>query len=315
MGHLSIVYDFTAMPVTFDGVVALCGAAALATDAPAGDNLCTITFVRDSYRQVSQRDRDYSEPIKKWRSENILVRAAGLIKNVKAVTISDTRDVRIAKEDLLYPFDWSPDSPKPLPYNWQMLNFLDNKGVDFRLMKSGSQALEFMRSYLSDDKKNVSLSVRAADYNENRDSKLEDWKSLYRSLEDAGYHCVIIPDQKLAMSGDKSFFPRERVAWSAAIDLELRLAIYESCYGNITWTGGHSSILWLSQCNFINFGSLNSSLQISNNWYWNTYSEISTDTNIPFFLKNQIYDWTEASEVTQEYLIERSHRYLDDVHV
>tara|TARA_B100001059_G_scaffold189256_1_gene191884 strand:+ start:11396 stop:12337 length:942 start_codon:yes stop_codon:yes gene_type:complete len=313
MSDLNIVYDFSIMPITFDGLVAMCGAAALMQAHPFESDFCSVFFIRDSYRNMSDRDRDYDESIKRWRSQNILIRGAGLIENVRQVSTLDHRDITFDKQ-LLHPAAWTSETPRPLPYSWDFIRLLDQKKLDFRLLRAGQQARNFMSSYLSGVKKNISLSIRSADYRRTRDTNLDDWLALYNQLENSGYHCVIIPDQQMALSGETSIFPRERVALSAGLDLELRLALYESCHGNITWTGGHSSILWLSNCSFINFGSLNSASFISDERYW-ANQQISTTDNIPFFRPDQIYDWREASLVDSQYLIESSIVYLESLNV
>ena len=313
MSDLNIVYDFSVMPITFDGLVALCGAAAMAQVHPSDSDLCSVFFIRDSYRNMSDRDKDYDESIKRWRSQNILIRGAGLIGNVRQVSTLDHRDVTFDKQHL-HPEAWTSQTPHPLPYSWGLIRLLNQKNLDFRLLRAGQQARNFMSAYLSGTKKNISLSIRSADYRQSRDAKLDDWLDLYNHLENRGYHCTIVPDQQMALSGDTSIFPRERVALSAGLDLELRLAVYESCDGNITWTGGHSSILWLSNCSFINFGSLNAASFISDERYWAHY-QISTNDKIPFFRDDQIYDWREASLVDSQYLITSSMAYLENLNV
>ena len=299
------------MPVTFDGLVALCGAASmgkvLSTEGSA------VYFVRDAYRKLSDRDLSYDDDIKKWRSTNIIIRAAGLIPNVKQIHVMDHRDINFHGASV-FPKDWRSDKPIPLPYDWQFLLHLHENGADFRLLESGGQARRYISNHLSQVKLNVSLSIRSADFNQSRDANIQDWVALYHHLEAIGYHCIIVPDQSVAISGAVLPFPPDRVVSSAAIDLELRLALYESCYGNLTWTGGHSSVLWLSRSNFLNFGSLNSTNFISNEKYWRSHG-ISTEKNIPFFLKNQIYDWRDAPDVTRNYLIDTSCSYLESLNV
>ncbi len=299
------------MPVTFDGLVALCCAASLAAECP--DKFCSIHFVRDSYRRLSDRDIHYDDSVKRWRSSNILTRGAGLIDIVNQVTVMDHRNLSFIDEDI-YPAKWRADKPLPLPYSWKAIRFLHEQNIDFRRLKSGVEAKRGIKSYLSKNRKNVSLSIRNADFRQSRDSNIQNWVELFNYLEHIGYHCIIVPDQNTALSSQSTPFPTERVNWAAAIDLELRLALYESCFGNLTWTGGHSSIMWLSHSSFLNFGSLNSSSFISDEQYWHSHG-VSTRENISCFLKNQIYDWKEASEVTLAHLIDKSCSYLENMDV
>lgn len=299
------------MPVTFDGLVALCGASSLGKKhSPSGS---AVYFVRDSFRRQSDRELFYSQDTLRWRSTNIIIRAAGLISNVKQITIMDHRNIDF-KGATVFPEKWHASKPVPLPYNWQFLLGLHERGYDFRILEAGGEAKKHVSSYLSKEKRNVSLSIRSADFRRSRDTNIRDWVELYNHLESIGYHCVVVPDQMGAISGATLPFPADRILSSAAIDLELRLALYESCFGNLTWTGGHSSVLWLSQSNFLNFGSFNSNSYISDEKYWQTHG-ISIDQNIPFFLKNQIYDWKNAPDVTSKHLIDASSLYLERLHV
>ena len=310
MDNCHIVYDFSVMPITFDGMVALCCAASI----PKKEGLkASIHFVRDTYRAQTPRDRTYDDHTKKWRSTNILLRGAGLINNVSQITVTDHRSMEFNTKALIPP-EWRANKPVPLGYTWKTMRALHESGYDFRLLRSGIQAKRHIKNYLSTTKSNVSLSVRSADYDSSRNTNIDDWVGLYNYLESAGYHCIIVPDQSSALSGEILPFPPERVMTSAAIDLELRLALYESCYGNIGWSGGQCSIQWLSRVSFLIFGALNSNSPIADKRYWRDYG-FSIKENNPLFLNNQFYDWKDAKRITLDHLIEKSCLYLKSLEV
>jgi hypothetical protein len=301
-----VYYDLRCAPLTFDAAIYF--AIAIGTLRAEGYSCFNVHILAQGYRKLTPREKTYSMETRRWRLVNIILRLPLLIPGVANVYF--TRHPPILLGDPRFPKDFDPSRETHFPYSAEELFNAGRSGINLRVYEASGYARSWARARLGQGKAIV-LTLRAADIHTERDAPRDMWFALYQHLCRLGYRVFVIPDQHDVLF-QRTF---ETFGWNsipeAAIDMDLRLALYQECHAVIGWSGGNAALLWLSNCRFLLFGLLNGNAWVSNAEYFTTRG-ITVGEQPPFLLPHQQIDWTDAVNLTAERLIARSQVFLND---
>jgi hypothetical protein len=306
MAKLNVYYDLRVSPITFDAAVFF--ATAIAAAKLQGFNRYSINIVASAFRNITPRELSYDLAQRRWRLNNIILPLAKLLPSVESVALWQGSEVALSGPR--YPGNYDPARPIAPSYGFPGLIEVARAGGDVQPFESSEYASAWARGRLSGSSSTIVMAIRAGDFNQNRDSRLAEWFELYRHLTGVGFRVLVIPDQYDVLYGRKAWEFDWELVPEAAIDLDLRLALYQQCAANIAWTGGHTALMWLSKSRFLIFGSWNEKNHVSSReWYERQGVAVGSE---PIFLipGRQKFDWLEAGQVTARYMIDRSEQFL-----
>jgi hypothetical protein len=244
-------YDFAASPVTFDFVTFLLlaeverrrrGAAAL--------RVIFVPGIEDGFRRLTERDRAYNRARKEWRVRNIQIPACRLVPECLDPVVCDTRmeGLRYEREagGAIFPNGYSVLSPK---YDYRLKRLLEvaAAGNDVRVLEPTPQAMLHVGEWLERTSKGrgaVSITLRQSDYQPWRNSDAASWAKFARWLEEHDYLPVIVPDTEAHLSGTSLALGAGLEYPAAAVNVELRLALYRECLLNLMVGTGPAAICW-----------------------------------------------------------------------
>jgi hypothetical protein len=118
--------------------------------------------------------------------------------------------------------------------------------------KTAKQTVESFLDGMANGRKPVVITLREYDFQNHRNSKHSDWAKFIDALDDSIYFPIVIRDTYKVYSpfpDTKAYLFNE-----AAIDLKLRIALYEKAYVNLSVNCGPSSLFYfLKDCRSIEF--------------------------------------------------------------
>ncbi|MBI5921861.1 MAG: tetratricopeptide repeat protein [Betaproteobacteria bacterium] len=302
---LPVYYDLSQAPTTFDAAVILaiaCGYAQVKNY-----DAMDVTVLATKYRLSSERDLKMDSSTRDWRTLNIVFRLATLIPRVRNITLH--RHGKLVLPKMFYPENPVPGEDRVFIDQYPLLarTFLD--GADVQVYRPSKRALQWARCQFTKPDRSIVLSIRNVDLHDRRNANIQDWLLLYQHLMNKGFDVVVIPDQNDALGDGAGIDLGWKLAIPAAVDLDLRLALYNSCRMNFSWSGGQSLLLWLSPAPFRIFGLLNRHSLLTNASALNRVGP-AVGSQPPFFQPNQQILWEDASDVTAEFLISEADKAL-----
>ncbi len=104
-------------------------------------------------------------------------------------------------------------------------------------------------------KKIITITLRDSSYFPLRNSTIDNWKKVYRYLEENDYYPIILDDmENISIDSKKNELMGYNTYNFANIDQRLRLALYEEAFLNLSVNHGPSQLLIYSKyCNFLIF--------------------------------------------------------------
>lgn len=154
-------------------------------------------------------------------------------------------------------------------------------------------------------KKIITISIRQNDQisgkkqNLYRNSNLITWLEFSKWIKNnTEFEPIIIPDIEL-LSINNDLFKNHNVFREAALDLKLRLALYEKAFVNLSIAAGFSSLLFYSKCNFLIFKVGDKRIENDGaNSVSKTTKEydIKEGDQLPIFHSGQKFYWGENTE-------------------
>lgn len=128
------------------------------------------------------------------------------------------------------------------------------RGITPADVKDVFRASDSARDYISrwlknhgQDRPAVSMTLRTYGYNTERNSNLDAWSALARYLDDKGYCVVIVPDTESLAEALPSALSGFAKCPEAAININLRLALYERSFLNLGINNGPSYLFLLGE--------------------------------------------------------------------
>lgn len=102
-------------------------------------------------------------------------------------------------------------------------------------LSASDEAMAAVKDYVGEHSPPVvTITLRESGYWEHRNSNLPEWQKVAAHLQERGYRVVFVRDTKLASEEIEGF----ESCPSAAFDLDVRLALYESAFANLFVSNG-----------------------------------------------------------------------------
>ncbi len=306
MKILYVYYDLRVAPLSFDFAWYLAVACATAEQQ---DSKLSVTLFYPFFRNSNSIEKGFDAGYRMWKLHNVLVRLCSLCPRVVEVVCNGSQ--RIDFRTPHFPTSYHPATvdvssgltPLPLTHNHLDVAMMGMKNKV--VFESTAYADRWFRARFG-QKKVVMMSVRTTPHNAPRNAPLVVWYGVYLALRNAGYHCVIIPDQDDYLATREYKAHDWEVVEEASIDLDLRLAIYRNALCAVTWTGGATAPLLLCGAAFMMFGIWNESSVVSSKEFMSRKGP-TFGVQPPWFdPERQIYDWTPAEQVSTEYVLDKA---------
>jgi hypothetical protein len=243
-------YDLKTSPITFDFCHFI--VCALAYARLRGRDDFDLVIVADAYRNMTPRERGYTMVERQWRLWNLTVEITKLVPNIRNLTIAQRPLTTFAANT--YPPNYHPTANNQTPYSIPYVTKYHNKGVDVRVFTPSPYAVQAAEKLVPrTGKKIITVTLRKASHDPQRDSKLDDWHEFIKLLHERGYQVVVIPDQDDSLSERKIHSYGWNVLDVVAMSLDLRLAIYNRADMNYVTNGGLVGLFMYSKVPFMWF--------------------------------------------------------------
>jgi Flp pilus assembly protein TadD len=261
---LTAFYDLRICPVTYDFTVFM----ALAEMARRrlgceGLHVVIIPGDDDGFRND---DVSYSTANKEWRLRNIVVPSCWLFNRATSVTICNSREEATAIEAALtgpvFPLSYSTKQPVG-DFLWSSISAALACGEQLPQAQPSAEASRIVRDWLAahaGKRRPIAITLRESGHAPVRNSNVAAWREFARTLDPKIYVPVFIPDTERAFdSASPPDGADGSLVWpAAALNLDLRLALYEQSWLNLMVTNGPGILCWLnSKSRFIMFKMLN----------------------------------------------------------
>jgi hypothetical protein len=244
------VYDLKAGPVTYDFIQFLVlaekfrrisGRKHLHVVIPPGDH--------HGFRNFSQRDRMMSEAHKEWRLRQLLIRACYLVPACIAVTRFRSRGEAKAflsslDRDSVFPPAFNLDQPI-CPYFLAFVMQFATQGPDIRSLAAPPVATALVRRLYRDlagEKPVVAITLRQSEFQEARNSRMDQWLQFAVSCREKGLFPLFIPDTEAILRGAAVEIGGFPVFTLAALSIGFRAAAYQESWLNMLANGGPYTI-------------------------------------------------------------------------
>lgn len=191
-------YDLRKSPATWDYVNWLARSAAKA------DGLLDVNIVMGT-RDWSLRDKQVSKDRREWAARDLLPQISWLHQKVRSVSFVQEGTQTEGYDHLGY-------SPGPV-------------------FRASPFARETVAKYLRRFRRPVSISMRNSTFQPSRNSNWAEWHKVADWLIKNHYAPIFVPDIEDALTGSMAYAP-------AALNADIRLALYEQCELNLMTNHG-----------------------------------------------------------------------------
>lgn len=249
-GLLVAVYDFALSRVSFDFFGFLVMAELKRREKGLeGVHLVLVPADGDGFHPNLQYGLDQ----KKWRLKNIIIDGCWLLPSCRQLSVyQDREQARAAIAGLrgpVFPDGYSIENPVPQWQNgWSIIEA--HKGNDPRVLEASAQAhayiAEWRRAHAG-ERPLVSLTLREASHNAQRNVELSTWIEFAGWLENEGYFPVLVRDTETALLPKPAELGKLADFPAAAFNLDLRMALYEAAFLNLGVTNGPGQLCNYSQ--------------------------------------------------------------------
>jgi hypothetical protein len=140
-----------------------------------------------------------------------------------------------AAGDMIFPPDYSVLRPK-IGYEARRLLEAAKAGDDVRVLQPTPQALIHVGEWLqrrAEGRAAVSITLRQSDFQAVRNSDASSWARFALWLEERDFLPVIVPDTEAHLSGTSAPLGAGIEYPAAAVNIELRAALYRKCVTNL----------------------------------------------------------------------------------
>lgn len=207
---MKAVYDLGRSPVTYDFVHWL--RAVEAERIAKGESDVRVSFVIGD-RDLTERDQHFTQDRKAWRLHNLLVPLCRLLPSVSGYEVVSHGEQTISYK-------------------------LADKARPASVLKSSRAAQSVMAEWCRTDKPIVTITIRQSDLQVARNSNTAEWLKVADWLLTVGYLPVFVPDTEAWMRGQAMEIGDHKMCAPAAMNVDLRLALYERATLNCFTSGG-----------------------------------------------------------------------------
>lgn len=200
----------------------------------------------NTYRQLGASDYDID--IMRWRLSNILVPICWLMPSCQKVTICTSRDegqaVELSLAKHIFPSRYSVRSPTHCHEIGQMVSFASKVAI-LPSIQATPQGRLFVGDWIKSnvgERKLVTITLRECAYEHARNCSIEDWGAFVQGLDTKIYCPVVLRDVDAAFGPLPPELEGVLIFQEAVWNLELRSALYELSYLNMSTINGTTSL-------------------------------------------------------------------------
>lgn len=227
-------YDFDVSPIAFDFAV-FATLAEMEREKRDAD-VIHFVFVPGANDGFRADDISYDRDNKEWRLRNIILPICGMLPCSTEVTICRSREHATEIENQIseptFPEDYRVEAPVG-QFNWSTLSSASARGEKIPSFQASVQASTYMKDWLrvrAGERKPVCITLRESSHSTARNSNVNAWLEFARGLDSAEYAPIIVRDtEKIFEMPDKQFEDFTQCP-IAAVNLDLRLALYEQSW-------------------------------------------------------------------------------------
>ncbi len=303
--YLYAFYDLAACPVTYD----IANFLFMAENArlESGKKYLYIIIVPgyekyQGYRENtlviynSMSKSDINQDNLHWRKHQILIPMLRLLPSVKGFTLcSDRIDAKKHWEKRAY-FSMYPKNYilNPPTAAYSIKHLLRVPKSTKSTFEATQEAKKYIREWISinklQDKKLITITLRTSLYETNRNSNIKEWIKFADVIDKKKYFPVFVQDTETAFLPlselHKKYIIFKEISWN----IELRMALYELSYLNLTINNGCTSLAYYNKAvRFISFKQISGNGATSIEYYIS--QGLTPGSQYPFFTKYQKIVW------------------------
>ena len=292
-------YDLGAMPVTFDFLWFLVG-----TDVArrqAGRGSVHIVIVPGPDEGLRREDLDYELAVapaaRKARIMNILVAACPFLSSMSGVTVASSREQAAllvqAAADKVFPERYRSDMPRR-PQVKDHLEAYRRGGGELAVIRATDSDLAVADRFLAEvaqGRRVVTITLREYNYMTARNSNLKAWAAFAERLDRSQYAVVVVRDTDFCFAAPPAELAGLTIFDAAAVNLGLRMALYERSYINLGVNNGPMCLCWLNaRARYITFKILTEGVPQTTVEYM-TFLGFEIGRSLPFANSTQKWVW------------------------
>ena len=243
-------YDLEVSPISFDFSVFLILSEMHRRRSNADKlRIVIVPGAQDGFRAD---DAAYSTSNKQWRLYNIVLPLTTLLDQDIAVDLCTDRDSAYElfthAGGCVFPAGYTIDKPVA-DFFLSSLIAASARDEVIPSFHAGSQASAYMAGWLesrTEGRKPISITLRESGYNETRNSNFDAWLEFARFLDKSIYCPIIVRDTERIFDGLPDAFDEFFSCPIASVNVQLRMALYEQSWLNLTVNNGTSELCRLS---------------------------------------------------------------------
>ena len=301
---LTLFYDLSVSPVTYDICWALAGAERLRLLRDLDS--VHVVFVAGPHAGLREERPDYEAVVtpdaRRRRLHEILIPLVGLLPSSNGFSYCTSRVhatiLRVLAGKNVYPKRYWP----ALPVRHWPIELLEaaRRGEKIPLplhsTPAASQAISRWRSAYAKGRRIITITLREYDYMPARNSNVEAWLSFGRVLAEEGMLVVVVPDTEQAVSNFSE--KDDGLLWmpQVALEVDLRMALYECAWLNMMVnTGPHLLCMFNETCHYLMFKILTEGVPQTTPEYMRELG-FEIDKSPPFSTAYQKWVWGDDNE-------------------
>jgi hypothetical protein len=243
---LFAVYDLNAGPVTYDFIQFLVLAERFRHAARKPHlRLLIVPGEHDGFRNFSQRDRFLSVASKEWRLRQLVMRAPLLLPACAGVTRFRSREQAAAfigrlDPDAVFPPGFDDKAPV-CPYQLAFVMQFATQGPDIRTLTAPPVTCALVQRLfheLAGERPVVTITIRQSDFQQPRNSRMDQWLRFAERCERSGLFPLFVPDTEAILDGSATDFGGFASLPLAALSLPVRAAACQESWHNMLANGG-----------------------------------------------------------------------------
>lgn len=298
------VYDLKAGPVTYDFIQFLVLAEKFRN--VSGKKRLHVLIVpgdHRGFRNHSQRDRRLDDTRKEWRLRQLVMRSCHLVPACAGVTRFHSRDAAKAflagldAESSVFPPAFDIDEPV-CPYLLAFIMQFAAGAPDIRSLQAPPVASGLVRRVyreLAGEKPVVAITLRQSDFQERRNSRMDQWLQFAASCRAQGLFPIFIPDTEAVLCGAPTRVDGFPVLALAALSIGFRAAAYQESWLNMLANGGpYTLCLYNARARFSMFKLLVPGIMTASSEY-HMANGLVPGTQLPFAGPLQRLVWDDDS--------------------
>ena len=250
MRALQAYYDLKVSPVTFD-IFEFLYLAEIERVARNIDDfeLFVVANTGDGFRDAAA---DPPLETKKWHLRHIVLPAGNLLPACRRSLYLPSREEAAANFDYdaaVFPAGYTVDEPVA-NYDASGVVMALHAGKQLGSLDAPAIAVDHMRHWLASHTNGahpIVITLRDGSFQALRNSNLDEWLRFAGSLDPDKYQPVFVPETSTVFAGSFETVTEFPVCEEAAIDIELRMALYQAAYLNLFVDSGPATLCGLNQ--------------------------------------------------------------------